>query len=219
MCLLDSAAIAEGFMMAQGEDERRQQGVEDGWICVGAFTGAHGVKGDVRLRSFTADPADLFTYKDVRLGADGPAVKLKKIREVKDGFIGRASNVRYRDEAEAVKGKRLYVARDEFDDTDEDEFYLADLIGLRAEDTAGKEIGFIKSVENFGAEDLLEVVLNEPVKGLGRHGFVPFRTVLVPVVDLDGGFVQIALGDWLESQVGGKVKEQGEAAEIEASDD
>lgn len=192
--------------MASVREEQRQQGVENGWICVGAFAGAHGVRGDVRLKSFTDEPDAIFAFADVHKGPGGPLVRFRKRDAVKGGYRVLVDGVSNREDADALKGVRLYVPREAFDAADEDEFYLADLIGLRAVDEAGTEIGFVRAVENFGSEDLLELVLREPVKGLGRYAFVPFRKALVPVVDITAGAVTIAFKNWLETQVSEKAE-------------
>lgn len=187
--------------MTGAHDERRQNGLQDGWVAIGVFAGAHGVKGDVRLKSFTEDPDAIFTYPSLHEGPGGRIVRLRKLRSDKDGFIVRVDGVVDREAAMLLKGRQLFVERDVFAEEDEDEFYLADLIGLKALDEAGAEIGFVRAVENFGSEDLLELVLKDPVKGLGRYAFVPFRKALVPVVDIAGGSVTIAFADWLQTQV------------------
>lgn len=187
--------------MTKGSEERRQRGIEDGWISVGAFAGSHGVRGDVRIKSFTDDPGALFSYPSLHKGANGPVVALKLLREAKDGFIARMDGIHNREDAQALKGTQLFVSREAFAaEEDEDEFYLADLIGLEARNEAGDRVGLVRAVENFGAEDLLELVLNAPLKGLGRHAFIPFRKAFVPVVDIKGGYVTVAFEDWVKTQ-------------------
>ena len=187
--------------MSNVEEERRQRGVEGDWICVGAFAGSHGVRGDVRLKSFTDDSQAIFAFDALHKEAGGQTVKMKLLRKAKGDFIVRVDGVADREAAMALRGTRLYVQRAALDQADEDEFYLAELIGLDARDTSGGSIGFVCAVENFGAEDLLELLLNSPIKGLGRHAFIPFRKAFVPVVDVAGGFVEIRLEDWAITQV------------------
>ncbi|WCL54037.1 ribosome maturation factor RimM [Gimibacter soli] len=202
--------------MSNGSTERRNQGLEEGWVCVGAFGPAHGVHGDIKVRAFTENPTDLFAFKALHRGANGPLVKLKKKRDDKDdGFVVTVDGVKTREDAMALKGRKLFVPREALDDlADEDEFYLADLIGLTAEDEGGTEIGFVRAVENFGAEDLVEIVLKAPVEGIGRFAFVPFRKVFVPVVDIKGSRLVIAFADWVEA-----MKEGGFAPESEEGGD
>lgn len=187
--------------MTNASEERRQRGIEDGWICVGAFAGSHGVRGDVRLKSFTDVPNAIFSYPALHKGANGPLLKIKLLRDAPDGFIVRVDGVMNREDAQALKGTKIYVSREALEAELEDEFYLADLIGLEARDASGAVLGIVRAVENFGAEDLLELVLVKPLKGLGRHAFIPFRKAYVPVVDIRGGFVQIAFDDWVETHI------------------
>jgi len=190
--------------MTHGEKERTQAGIAKGlggdWICVASLGAPHGVKGDLRLKSFTENPAAVFKFSALHMGAGGAPVRLKKIGKSKDGFIVHLDDINSPEAAGALSRKDLYVPRAEFADTGEDEFYLADLIGLKAHDLSGGEIGVVSSFDNFGAEDLLELVLNEPVKGLGRTIFVPFRKKLVPEINLDAGVAVIDFDLWQSTQ-------------------
>lgn len=186
--------------MANKRTEREHAGIEGDWIKVGSIGSTHGVRGDVRLKSFMEKPAAIFKLDDLRLGAGGTAVSLRKVRSIKDGFVVHIDGVNAPEEAEALKTKGLYVARDSFADSDEDEFFLADLIGLTAVDEVGRELGVVATLENFGAEDLLELVLQEPIKGLGRHVFIPFRKALVPDVRLSAGEIVINFAEWQATQ-------------------
>lgn len=186
--------------MTHGEKERAQAGVSGDWVCVGTLGAPRGVKGDLRLKPFTENAAAIFKFTSLHLGAGGAPVALKKVGKSKDGFIVHIDGVNSPEEAGAFSRKDLYVPRTEFGDADEDEFYLADLIGLRALDLSGSEIGTVSSFDNFGAEDLLELVLHEPVKGLGRTIFVPFRKTLVPEIKLDEGVAVIDFALWSETQ-------------------
>lgn len=204
-------------MTATGQEERRQAGVEGEWICVGALSGSYGVRGETRLKSFTEDPAAIFSYTALHKGPDGPLMHLKKVRPSKDGFIARLEGLSSPEEAQALKGTRLYVLRDALQSSNnDDEFYLADLIGLAALDVDGTDIGLVRAVENFGADDLLELVLKQPVKGLGRHIYVPFSKAFVPDVNLDAGTVSIAFGDWQKTQVSEREEDGGTDDDAEA---
>jgi len=147
-------------------------------LCIGVVVGAHGVRGAVRIKPFTEDPADLTAYGPLttetgqkwRLSGasvDGKGVVTAKIDGVED-----------RTQAEALKGAKLYIERGALPEADEDEFYIADLVGLPAESPTGEPLGTIKAVFNFGAGDVVEVS--------GEKGdiLVPFTLKAVPVVDV-----------------------------------
>ncbi len=185
----------------KGREERRQSGIDGDWICVGAIAGSHGVRGDIKLKSFTDGPDAIFSYSEIHKGPDGPLVSLKKVRATKDGFVARMEGVSTPEEAQALRSSQLFVSRASLPVEDEDEFYLADLIGLIAFNEAGEEIGFVRAVENFGSDDLLELVLNEPVKNLGRQVFIPFLKALVPTVDIAAGSVTVAFDEWQKNHV------------------
>ncbi len=151
-------------------------------VCVAAVVGAYGVRGEVRLKSFTAEPAALADYSpltdetgrvyDVVLGAP-----------IKDGFSARLSNVSSKEAADALRGTRLYVPRDRLPSLPDDEFYHADLVGLEVVDTGGARIGRVRAVHDHGAGDLLEIA---PEAGSGTF-LLPFTQATVPTVNLASG--------------------------------
>lgn len=194
--------------MTAGANKRDNAGVDGDWVCVGAFAAPHGVKGSVRLKSFTDDTAAIFAFKDLRDGPDGKPVQITKERSNKEGFVVRVDGITSPEAAKALKSRQLWVHRDAFAPADEDEFYLADLIGLEARSIDGDRIGLVHAVENFGSEDLVELVLDTPIKGLGRYAFVPFRLELVPDVDIKGGFLSINMARWQGAQVGKMAESQ-----------
>ena len=182
-------------------EELRHQGVEGNWVCIGQFGAVHGVRGDIRLNVFTADPQAVFAFAAVHKGPSGPLVKFHKIRAAGNAFIVRVDGVADREAAARLNNTKLFIPRDSLAGVDsEDEFYLADLIGLKAENTAGKAVGFVRAVENFGADDLLELVLDTPVKTIGRSAVIPFTKKLVPLVDIKAGRIVVALDDWVSLQ-------------------
>lgn len=196
--------------MANAQNKRDDVGIEGDWVLVGAVGAPHGVRGDMRLKSFTENPASIFKFADLRLGAGGKPVSLVKRGKSKDGFIVHMDGVDTPEAVTALSARQLYVHRDGLPGIAEDEFYLADLIGLEARDEQGVKIGLVNAVENFGSEDLIELILDEPVKGLGRYAFIPFRKALVPAVDIMGGFVTVAFTLWQETQVGKQAESQME---------
>lgn len=188
---------------------RDNAGVEGDWIMVGAFGAPHGVKGGVRLKSYTDDPEAVFAFDHLHDAPAGKAVMVKKERATKDGFVARVDGITSPEAAKALRGVQLWVHREALPETDvEGEYYLADLIGLEVRDMSGVRIGTVNTVENFGAEDLIELVLDKPIKGLGRFAFVPFRTELVPDVAVSDGFLMVDMARWQEIQTGKAAESQ-----------
>jgi 16S rRNA processing protein RimM len=153
-------------------------------ILVGRVGGAFGVRGEVRITSYTDDPAALVRYRELLREDGSPGLTLTAGRPHKGALVARAKEVATREDAEALRGLGLYLARDAFPAADEDEFYLADLIGLRVEGPDGVEIGRIKNVQNFGAGDLLEIA---PLSG--PSWWLPFTKEAVPAVRIADGVV------------------------------
>jgi len=153
-------------------------------VTIGAIAGAFGVKGEVRLKSFCAVPEDIGQYSPLRDEA-GKEYKFKISRAIKGGFAARIEGIRYKDQADALRGIKLLAHRDQLPALPDDEFYHADLIGLEALDTGGALLGKIAAVLNHGAGDILEI------RGPGVDGqaLVPFTLDSVPTVDLAQGRV------------------------------
>jgi 16S rRNA processing protein RimM len=162
----------------------------DRLILVGRVSGAFGVKGELRIASYTDDPAALVRYRDLKRADGSPGLTLTTGRPHKDALVARAAEVATREDAEALRGLELFVPRDLLPAPDEDEFYLADLIGLAAVTPDGAPLGRIKSVQNFGAGDLLEI---EPAAG--ASWWSPFTRDDVPEVNLAQGWVVVVPPD------------------------
>ena len=162
-------------------------------VCLGQIGAAHGVRGEVRLRSFTSDPAAIADYGPLET-EDGRVLEIEKLRPAKDHFVARLSGIRDRDAASALTNTKLYVPRERLPRTeDPDEFYHADLIGLAAVDRAGKTLGTVVAIHNFGAGDLIEV---RPQTG-GSTELVPFDSTHVPEVDIASGKIVVHPPDGL----------------------
>ncbi len=156
-------------------------------VLVGQVAGAFGVRGEARIHTHTEYPLNLLDYSPL-LGADGAVVlTLLAGRAVKDALIVSAREIETREQAQALRGLRLYIDRTVLPPPDDDEFYLADLIGLAAYDPQGVPIGRVKSVHNFGAGDLLEV---DPTDG-APSWWAPFTKAVVPELDLAGARITI----------------------------
>ena len=153
-------------------------------ILVGKFGAAVGLKGEVRLQSFTADPMAIAGYASLAL-EDGVKVKLAVLRPQGKMLVAQVKGISSREAAEKLTGRELFIDRAELPDTDdEDEFYLADLAGLEVRDEAGKAFGKVIAVHDFGAGDILEI---RPVAGASF--MAPFTKAAFPVVDVGGGFL------------------------------
>ena len=147
-------------------------------IVVGVIAGSFGVKGEIRLKSFCADPGDIANYSPLHT-EKGDEYTVKITRSVKNGFAARLSGIRFKDEADKLKGTKLYADRALLPDLPDDEYYYTDLIGLDVLDTGGAAIGKIASVENHGAGDILDI------RGPGiKTLLLPFTRDIVPTVDL-----------------------------------
>ncbi|HZH50414.1 MAG TPA: ribosome maturation factor RimM [Microvirga sp.] len=168
----------------------------DDLVLVGEFGRAHGLKGEVRLKSYTGDPLAIATYGSLTT-ADGRKVSVKKnARQAPGGapdmLIVQVEGVTTREAAEALNRTELYLERDRLPPPDEeDEFLLADLIGLPVQDEAGTVVGTIVDVPNYGGGDLLEIA---PAKG-GATALLPFTKAFVPVVEIANKRIVAALPD------------------------
>lgn len=156
-------------------------------VLVGVFGAAHGVRGEIRLKSFTGDPAAIGDY--ALSSKTGEVFKLDALRPIKDNmFVARIAGVSDRTGAEKLTNVEIYVNRAQLPPADEDEFYYSDLIGLRAESAAGELIGHVRAVENFGAGDIVEIIPPS-----GDSLLLPFTKAVVPVVDVAGGKIIVEL--------------------------
>ena len=153
-------------------------------ILVGEIGRPHGVRGLVKLRSFTADPAAIAGYGPL---TDEAGVRRFGITLLAEG-LARVEGVADRDAAARLTGTKLYVERERLPPPEEEEFYLIDLIGLRAETEAGERLGLVREVEDHGAGTFL--VLEGPPERM-----LPFTRAVVPVVDLAGGRIVVVLPD------------------------
>lgn len=151
-------------------------------VCLGQIVAPHGVRGQVKIKTFTSDPANLVAYGATTDEGGGRRFEITLAGRTKGGVIARLAGIEDRDAAAALKGTRLYVARAALPDPDPDEYYHADLIGLAVELDDGRVLGRVKAVQDLGAGDLLEVALPG-----GGTVMAPFTKEVVPVVDLEAG--------------------------------
>jgi len=165
--------------IAPGEPGIRER-VMDSRVCVGAVAGAFGVRGEVRLKSFCAEPGDVAAYGPLETEDGTRRFEVTLLKPVKNGFAARLSGIATKEAADALRGARLYAGREALPALGEDEFYHADLIGLEVRDTGGTLLGTVRAVHDHGAGDLLEV--HGP--GLKQTVLLPFTRAAVPTVDL-----------------------------------
>lgn len=156
----------------------------DGLVCLGVITGTHGVRGAVRVKTFTGDPQSLGGYGPLRDGAGKRRFTVRDIQPDKSGARLMFEHITTREQAAVLKGTLLYVPRNVLPELDDaDDFYHADLIGLQAVAPDGAVLGTVRGVHDFGAGDLLDI------DGV----FVPFTRACVPLVDLEAGQVTAIL--------------------------
>jgi 16S rRNA processing protein RimM len=152
-------------------------------ICVGVLAGSFGVQGEVRVKSFCAEPTDIAAYGPLFAEDGSRSFTLKLTRPVAGGFGAQLSGVTTKEQADALKGTTLYVDREKLPSLPDDEFYYTDLIGLAVHDTGGVVIGKVLAVHNHGAGDLIEV---QPVDHKPAI-LLPFTRAIIPTVDLKAG--------------------------------
>lgn len=155
-------------------------------ICVAKVGAAHGVRGEVRLWPFTEDPMSVIDYGPLSTKDGARQFEVVRARIAKDHLVAVIKGIATREDAERINGLELYIDRDKLPETEEGEYYHADLIGLRALDPAGAEIGKVLAIHNFGAGDIIEIAPSQ-----GATWLLPFSNEVVPTVDLAGGHVVI----------------------------
>jgi 16S rRNA processing protein RimM len=162
-------------------------------ICVARIGAAHGVRGAVKLWTFTEDPLAVKAYGPLVTKDGARQFEVTHAREAKGHLVATLKGIGTREEAERLNGIELYIARDKLPATDENEYYHADLIGLAAVNAANEPLGRVIAIHNFGAGDIIEIA---PAHGATM--LLPFTNAVVPSVDLAGGRVIIELPDEIE---------------------
>jgi len=162
-------------------------------ICVARIGAAHGVRGAVKLWTFTEDPLAVTRYGQLMTKDGARQFEVTHVREAKGHLVATLKGIATREEAERLNGVELYVAREKLPATSEDEYYHTDLVGLAAVNAAGEPLGRVIAIHNFGAGDIIEIA---PPNGATM--LLPFSNAVVPTVDLEGGRVVIELPDEIE---------------------
>jgi 16S rRNA processing protein RimM len=150
--------------------------------------------GEVRLKSFCADPTAIADYGTLFTEEGNRSFTIQLTRPVSGGLGARLSGIRTKEEADALRGTQLYADRTRLPNLPADEFYHADLIGLEVRDTGGVLLGRVQAVHNHGAGDLLEISGHEDKPGLT----LPFTLAVVPTVDLASGRIVVDLPEGLD---------------------
>jgi 16S rRNA processing protein RimM len=151
-------------------------------ICIARIGAAHGVRGAVKLWTFTEDPLAVLRYGTLATQDGTRQFVVTHAREAKGHLVATLKGIATRDDAERLNGIELYIARDKLPATGEDEYYHADLVGLAAVNVAGEPLGRVTAIHNFGAGDIIEIA---PARGAAM--LLPFTNAVVPTVDLAEG--------------------------------
>jgi 16S rRNA processing protein RimM len=170
-------------------------------ICVARIGAAHGVRGAVKLWTFTEDPMAVQAYGPLTTRDGSRRFEVATAREANGHLVVTLKGIATREEAERLNGIELYVARDQLPATDDDEYYHADLIGLAAITSDDAPLGRVIAIHNFGAGDIIEIA--------PPHGptlLLPFTNAVVPSVDLAGGRVVIELPEEIEGDSPGSAE-------------
>ncbi len=166
-----------------------------GMLLMGVITGAHGIRGEVRIKTFTETPEAIAGYGTLKAADGGQAFEITRHRIAKGLLIAALKGVTDRNGAEALKGTELYVQREALPDLDDKrEFYHADLIGLRAELPDGTLVGHVAALQDFGAGDVVEIA----PEGGGETRFVPFTAEAVPEVKIAEGRIIVVPPEEIE---------------------
>lgn len=158
----------------------------DQQVCVGVITGVHGVRGLVRVKSFTATPEDVAAYGPLSDEAGTRTFALTVTGAAKGVLLARIDGVNDRTSAEALRGVELWVERSKLPEAEDDEFYHADLVGLPAVQQDGSAFGTVRALHDFGAGEMIEIDLAD-----GGSVILPFTHDAVPDIDIDAGRVVV----------------------------
>ena len=162
-------------------------------ICIARIGAAHGVRGAVKLWTFTEDPLAVKVYGPLTTKDGTRQFEVATAREAKGHLVATLKGIATREEAERLNGIELYIAREKLPVPDEDEYYHADLIGLDAVTTANAPLGRVIAIHNFGAGDIIEIAPPQ-----GPTMLLPFTNAVVPTVDLAQGRVVVEMPKEIE---------------------
>jgi len=170
--------------------------VSDDYICLGVITGAQGIKGEVKLKSFTQEPLGIGDYGSLFDKTGAVKFKIKSLRATNKAIIAKFAGINDRNAAEALIHQELYVLRTALPKAGDDEYYYSDLVGLEARTPEGDVIGTVEAVHNFGAGDLLEIKLARTQ----QTEMIAFTGDAVPKVDIAAKHIVIVWPDEVEAK-------------------
>lgn len=176
------------------------RGRESGFVCVGQFGAPHGIRGDVRLKSFTEKPETLKTFSRFYLEGDFNSLELAFKHAAGQGFVVSVRNLTTPELAGTLKGKRVFVKRGDLPPAKDGELYLADLEGMAVLTPKGNALGRVEKIYDFGAGPVLEIALEEALKGYGETMMIPFQGPAIEKVDLVKGQILFDLEAWLADE-------------------
>jgi 16S rRNA processing protein RimM len=169
-----------------------------GRVCVAQIGGPHGIRGEVKLKSFTSEPMDVKEYAPLESEDGGASFEIEALRPARGYLVARLRGITDRSAAERLTHLKLFVPRERLPAPAHEEFYHADLVGLRAVNAKGQDVGTVRAVHDFGAGDILELQLSAS----GATMMLPFTTVFVPEIDIAGG--RIVVAPPREAETGGR---------------
>ena len=163
-------------------------GISRDQVLVGVIVGAHGIKGEVKLKSFTSEPGSIGRYGPLQ-SSSGQSFEITKLKAARDDFIASLKSVNDRNEAETLKGVELFVAREKLPKLKIHETYAHDLMGVDVILENGSRLGKLVGMPNYGAGDLLEVA----IEGNSETVLIPFTNAFVPQTDFAGRKIVVVL--------------------------
>ncbi len=173
----------------------------DRLVLVGVFGAPQGVRGEIRVKSFTADPKAIGAYGPLGGASGGRVFAFERLRALKDDMlVVKVAGVETRDASAALTGVEIFVRRDRLPPPSAEEYYYADLVGLEAVTARGEPVGRVTEVSNYGAGDILEIAPS----GGGEPLLLPFTKAVATAIDFERGRIVIELPEEIEGEAGGR---------------
>lgn len=171
------------------------------WIDIGRVTSVHGVKGALYIISHFEHSEDIFEHSEhLCFGEEKQHVSMRFLHRKKNGFVVKIAEIENRESAQALVGQSFYILSRHLPEKAEDEYYYNELIGFDVVSLEAVKLGKLKSIENFGAGDLLLLSLKEAIKGYGKEVFLPFEENFVPEIDVAKRQIFVNIDKWLSGQ-------------------